>query len=197
VAVAIVARAALRVLPLIVNALPGDAATFSSAIALFCFRAAAMAWVTAKYPAHGNKLRDAAAAAGAAGADAVARVYPGIVLRSTDYSSVSARTAFSTVSVAALFVAGNAAGGPRPDAATVTGMASDAAGASAGTADAAEADAALIEAGGSRDKGVALAAELVQFPLWPGETPLWAAERWAELSPNFGDGLKDQAAALA
>ena len=65
-AVAIVARAALRVLSLIVNARPGDAGTFSSAIALSCFRAAAMArWVTAKYPAHGNKLRDAAAAAAA------------------------------------------------------------------------------------------------------------------------------------
>ena len=55
VAVAIVAREALRVLSLIVNARPGDAATFGSAIALSCFRAAAMAWVTAKYPAHGKQ----------------------------------------------------------------------------------------------------------------------------------------------
>jgi hypothetical protein len=194
VAVAIVARAALRVLPLIVNARPGDAAKFSSAIALSCFRAAAMAWVTAKYPAHDNKLRDAAAAAGGAGAAAVAREYPLIVLRATDNFSVSAHTAFSTASFAALFVAGNAARGPRPDAAMVTSMASDAGSASAAArssalfaatanaaTNAAGADAALIEAGGSRDERVALAVELSARPLWPAETPLWAAEPWAQL----------------
>jgi hypothetical protein len=193
VAVAIVARAALRVLPLIVHAPPGDAATFSSAIALSCFRAAAMAWVTAKYPAHGNKLRGAAAAAGAdTAADVAAHVE--IVARATDYPSISAHTAFSSASFAALFVAGDAARGPRPTADMVIRMAGFSAAATSSdlahfaemaeaATNAAEADAALIESGGSRDKSVALAAELAARPLWPGETPFWAAEPWAQLKP--------------
>jgi hypothetical protein len=195
VAVAVVARAALRVLPLIVNMRP-DATTSRSGIPLLCFRAAAMAWVTAKYPAHSNKLREAAAAAGTPAAAHV----PGIVSRTTDYSTISAAKAYSAASLAALFVAGNAARGPRPDAATVINTASDAAGASAAAmrtafvlmaetaalaTNAAEADAALIEAGGSRDNGVALAAELAARPLWPGETPFLVSEPWAQLEARL------------
>jgi len=190
-----VARAALRVLPLIVHARSADTATFCSAIALPCFRAAAVAWVAGRYPTHANQLRGPAAAAALPDAG---HAYPGAVFRATDYFSVSARAAFSAACTAARFAAGANA--------DVNNMTFDAAIASAAEAistvvraatsvraarDAAEADAALIEAGGSRDKSIALAIELVQRPLWVGDIPLWAGEPWSELKALLDAAAED------
>jgi hypothetical protein len=126
------------------------------------------------------------------------QAYPGAVFRATDYFSVSARAAFSAACAAARFAAGANA--------DVNNMTFDAAIASAAEAistvvraatsvraarDAAEADAALIEAGGSRDKSIALAIELVQRPLWVGDIPLWAGEPWSELKALLDAAAED------
>src|SRR5271166_6267510 len=72
VAVAMAARAALRVTPLLSLGLgkPGPRATVLSDWVLPSLRATALQWAAAKYPAHGSELRAAAsAAASAANAD--------------------------------------------------------------------------------------------------------------------------------
>ncbi len=71
-AMAIAARAALRVLPLLVQALDNDAEARRAAVVLPVFRATAAPWVAAVGPTQGAEVRKAAAAAAAAAAHAIA-----------------------------------------------------------------------------------------------------------------------------
>src|SRR5271166_235330 len=77
IAVALAARAALRVTPLLGVALTQgerSQATVLSDFVLSSLRATALSWAAAKYPAHGSELRAAALAASkAAAARAAAR----------------------------------------------------------------------------------------------------------------------------
>ena len=76
VAVALAARAALRVAPLLSGELMHDKRNrgeILSTLILPTLRAAALSWVAGKYPAHGNELHGAAYAASVAAADAADR----------------------------------------------------------------------------------------------------------------------------
>ncbi|MGO9771291.1 MAG: hypothetical protein ACLPSW_17410 [Roseiarcus sp.] len=169
VAVALAARAALRVLPLLGRELTegkrkrGDILSY---LVLPCLRATALPWTASKYPAHANELRVEAiqatdAAIVAAAAAAVAKV--GVAASAANAAVYAAETV-------------NAAA----DSATYTAAAAVEAGSySAFVADtvaydAYDADTAVIDSGRS---GVALS----EMPLWPKSAPGWATEGWRSL----------------
>lgn len=172
VAVAMAARAALRVLPLLSrevaeNRDPGVALV---AAVLPGFRAVALAWFVGKFPIHRADLRTATSAAAAS------------VL--TAAHTFAAATDAATAAHAAAVAAGNDAAAPAAtaDAVFAAISASDAAPfnyrASADASDnakfAAADDAELIDSGRS-------GAKLAGSPLWPGGAPHWASDAWGEL----------------
>ena len=173
VAVALAARAALRVLPLLGRELrfrllrPDE---ILSARVLPCLRATGTAWVGARYPAHSNELRAYAAAAAfaAAGARAVdaaandaayadARA-AGAIANTDDYLAVDIAADAIAIAISATDKA----------AATVAHMAINA------TADALAADSVQVDSGRS-------GAELAGMLLWPIGAPVWATENWQTL----------------
>jgi hypothetical protein len=157
VCVALAARAALRVLPLIRRA--KDAPSFATRVLLPALRAAVVSWTAAELPAHAGRFRDVAYAAGAA---------------ATFYATEA--TAAHTARAAAV-AAYAADAGTDDDART----AAEAAAAHAADADddadaATRADAIAIEQG--RTVG-----QLVAMPLWIGgqQMPEPIAVAWTEL----------------
>jgi hypothetical protein len=175
VAVALAARAALRVAPLLGQELTRGGrqrGEILSSLVLPCLRAAAAPWVAAKYPTHGAELRDAtnaahahanaaahyaaATAAGAAHANAVAAG------SAANAFAAKARLGFAVNGAAAAAFAASAAAFDFNDAAAADATAAFAA------------DAALIDSGRS-------GAELAGMPLWPNGAPDWASDAWRAL----------------
>jgi hypothetical protein len=156
VSVVIGARAALRVLPFVT-------ARDRGWTLLPAFRAAAVAWAAAKYPAHDTELRPAAAAAAAAAAPA-------------GFDDAAAAAAADAAAAAAPAAAAAAAvfAAAAPDALAAT--AADAALAAADDAmwHSVSADALTITAGG-------FSANLASERLWPSGDPDGIAARWAML----------------
>ena len=160
VSVTIAARVALRVLPQIVRR--HDRLNFTGAVALPIFRANAVAWTGAKYPAFASGLQEAIHAAG---------YYPmdlEILVEQTAATSVDASYAAYAAADAL-----RAAGGPAYSA--------DAARSAAGNAIPASADAAFIREGGSLEVRKERATKLAGMSLWLSETPSSIYEAWAEL----------------
>jgi len=166
VAVAMAARAALRVTPLLGLELTRSQATVPSGYVLASLRATALPWAAAKYPAYDSELH-AAASAAVVYVFAVGGAY-----------AASARAAVRAAIGAVTATYGDAHVYPdaATDACTAARAAADAVGtAAAGTADAAAtADADLIDAGRS-------GSELMRFPLWSTPVPDWATEAWEDL----------------
>ena len=162
VAVALAARAALRVLPLLSRELTQGRRTHTEVLSdliLPCLRATALPWVAGKYPTHGNVLRTAADAAATAATAATAA-----------YVARAAATAATAAT------ADDAA-----DAAAYAATAATAATADAATAD----DATLIDSGRS-------GAELAGAPLWPsGATPDWLRDAWRALKATLLSADRD------
>ena len=188
-AVALAARAALRVLPLAGNKLTYSAsarstttrALVSPAVVLPTFGAAALAWTAGRYPSSASALRSNYAPVAARRAeDAIGASGP------TSSSHAVTAAAFAADTVHVVDVLGN----------TVQALDSafDAAATSATVAHtvvtatdmntATEADAALIDSGRS-------AAELAGTPLWPKGAPGWAAEAWLSLKAALLAGGED------
>ncbi|MGD0184187.1 MAG: hypothetical protein ABSC25_02945 [Roseiarcus sp.] len=175
VAVAMAARAALRVVPLLGRELTRSRLTRGevlSAIVLPCLRAAAAPWVASKYPSYGGELRAAAAAAdNAALAAAFAVAATDAAVRAAASSAAAACGAASGASDAAAALAA-ADGNAAEAAAYAHGFAA--------YAEAIAADAALIDSGRS-------GAELAGMPLWPNGAPDWASEAWRGLKSALLD----------
>jgi hypothetical protein len=198
VSVTIASRAALRVLPLIVMGQGRRRRNnFSSKIVLPVFRATAVTWAVAKFPARSRKLRtsvrasthaDAAYADTDTSADAAAA-------NSAAYAAYAANT--STSAAADAVQAIDLAAAAAHAAAAIAGVA---------TASAAAADADFIETGVLAAPGIS-ASELAGAPLWldvaiPGEiADCWtrlkealstAAEGWEVWIDWYEDRLRGQ-----
>jgi hypothetical protein len=148
------------------------------------FRATAVARVAAKYPTRANEL-DAAAASVAA--SAVASVAANIAYSIDAYTPDCFADAAIAADAAARAVAdADAAAARAADAAART-----AASARAATDDADDAAAMWDAVGADATQAQAAGASaLADAPLWPEETPGWAAEAWAALRsalPKVGD----------
>jgi hypothetical protein len=171
VAVALAARAALRVTPLLGRELTvggPSRGNLLSALVLPSLRAAALRWVAAKYPTHGNELR-------AAGRAAVADIAPDTAPSAAANASFAA--SFAADAAAAAHAAASETDGDAALAADFAVAAADAVDADAAAAAAAAAfasDAALVDSGRS-------GAELAGLPLWPNGAPEWASEAWRTL----------------
>jgi hypothetical protein len=169
VAVAMAARAALRVAPLLGRELTHSRRTHGeilSAIVLPCLRAAAAPWVAGKYPTHGDDLRVAAAAAdNAALAAAFAVAASDAAVRAVASSAAAACAASGASDAAAALAASDGA-------AALAATYADAR--AAAYVDAFASDAALIDSGRS-------GAELTGMPLWPNGAPGWASGAWRTL----------------
>jgi hypothetical protein len=163
VCIALIARSAMRVLPLIEGA--RGTAGFARRVALPLLRACFVAWAIAEYPSQRYRLRIYAIHA----ADAAAAYSADVA-----YAAASAANA-----AAASTVDGHAA-----HAAAGAGYADAAARAYATRAHATvQADAIVIEQGGA-------VAEIVVAPLWPRETPERIVQAWDRLRTWM---LKDEA----
>jgi hypothetical protein len=95
VAVALAARAALRVLPIVLTA---EREGYMRDVVLPVFRAAAVAWAAAKYPAHETELAAAAAACAAhadAAAPAAADAYNAACAADAAYAAFAADAAYA------------------------------------------------------------------------------------------------------
>ena len=172
VAIALAARAALRVLPLLGRELRRGKRTHDEILSTFILpplRATALTWVAAKYPGRGHALGSAAFAVAfdafahteaddpAAHDAARATTAAFVTLEAADAAFAAADAAFAAVDAASFAAA------PNDDAAIFAAAFADAADASN--------DAALIDSGRS-------AAELAGIPLWPNGAPDWASDAW-------------------
>ena len=169
-AVALAARAALRVAPLLRGELNQGKSGHTQAaplsdIVLPCLRATALAWAAARYPAQGKELRAAAVAA-----DAVSATINGPLL---GHAVTFALAAAAGAGAAAT----DAAATDVAAAASTISSASDAAATAAAnsvfTANAAT-DVAFIDSGQP-------AADLAGLPLWQSAPPAWASDAWRRL----------------
>jgi hypothetical protein len=174
VAVALAARAALRVAPLLSAELSRRrprAATLTNLV-LPSLRAAASAWAVARYPVHRDVLRAPALSA----------------IRAARYSTTAgaasaARAVYRSAARAALVAAHHSA--PRPARAALAAL-RNAFSATAITVsaammdDAAAQDAAFVDSGSSGD-------ELAGLPLWPAGMPEWALDNWQVLKSALLD----------
>ncbi len=164
VAVALAARAALRVTPLFAKALAlgkKAPAIFESGMMLPSLRASALSWAAARYPAHGNVIRvDAPHAADDA------YIAAQTATRTTDTTLADVARVARAAADAAYVAIGDAEAASR---AAYAARASRVAYADAAAAGAA--DAAIIESGRS-------GAELAGLPLWPNGVPDVVAEDW-------------------
>ena len=190
VAVALAARAALRVAPQLGQEQPRGKRKrerILSTLVLPCLRAGALAWVSSRYPTHLDELLTAAAAGSiAAGASDFDEVRAAVLTAAALARAVQAAWAlnddeaadpmFDVTANAAAAVA--FAGKIAADAAYVYAYAADGAAyltrAAARAAAYTAADAAVIDSGRS-------AAELAGAPLWMNGAPRWAAEVWRDL----------------
>jgi hypothetical protein len=166
VAVAMAARAALRVTPLLsarLNRRRARAAILRGLV-LPSFRAVALAWAGAKYPARGDSIRVPAAAASRGIAD---EAFPAALAAShaaaaaATLRAATASGAYHSAAAAAL----DALGATNTAAAAVIGEVTDY-------------DAAVIDSGSS-------GAELAGLALWANGTPEWAGEAWRALKSDL------------
>ncbi len=187
-AVAIAARAALRVLPLLVTALDKDAEKHRTAIVLPIFRAAAAPWVAAVGPTKGAEVRGAAAAAaaaarGARGAVAYAAGADTAYSTATNAAAAAAENADAAIKNAAAAACAAAARAAR--AATYAYLAVDARDAAYTAAwSAVSADATALEQGQSLER-------LAARRLWPEGPSRWAADAWARLKGHLREADED------
>jgi len=184
--VVIAARAALRVLPLLVTALDEDAKAHRATIVMPTFRAMAAPWVTAVGPTQGAEVRTAAAfaataavraanafAGGAATAAAVARA-AAVAARAAAYAPDAARAAADAARTAAN-VAAFAAG--------ATDFAAAAAAANANAA--ANADDALWRTLRTEMAALENDTNVAGWELWPDGSPYWFEESWRDLKAHL------------
>jgi hypothetical protein len=174
VAIAMAARAALRVAPFFGFEVGKIKSRPAQHTALQCLRATAVPWAAAAFSAYDQELRDAADAAARAAADA-------IVARTDGVSRAAA--AVATRAAGALADSGAAATAHAADAATRANTAAGVTFAARAAANVA-ADAAFIDSGRS-------AAELAGLPLWQSEPPAradhaWRSHKSALLAANEG-----------
>ena len=180
-AVAIAARAALRVAPLLMTALDEDTEARRAAIVLPVFRALAASWVAAVGPTQGAKVRKAAYAAAT---DAAAT-------RTTDAAAHAAyaatHAAHATTAVAHAYAATHAARAAAAADAAADAAARDATNAAAFAAvftaaawSAASVEAAALEKGQAPERVVAM-------PLWSEEMPVRMRITWAELQDHLNN----------
>jgi hypothetical protein len=171
--VAIAARAALRVFPLIVDTyLRSGSQAFASGLALPVFRAAATAWFAARYPPDRKYMRNAAAVKAAETAsirlaDTAATVY------AVDAAAHATRAVAEDPvksAEATLYAASGASDCIASDTSARTQLLA-----------AIAADTFIINATAGQDSREAVGIEVTGKPLWPGEIPAWAADAWAQL----------------
>jgi hypothetical protein len=185
VSVIIAARAALRVLPVGALDLPKPRHTKRMQrlrdLISSLFRAGALAWITAKYPARDTEFAvevDAAAAAAIARAAVIDSDFSG------DVSSAYASAAYAAEAAAsaAYAVTGAAPRNAASASAAVARAARSAAAALAVQVDAAVADAweAVSDDANFLSRGFAVV-QLADRRLWPRGTPLWGYELWPKL----------------
>jgi len=183
VAVAMAARAALRVLPLLEVELRQQNRDRDETLALIVlpvWRAAALPWFAAKYPTR-RGLSDIAysvnaaasgaavnAASRAAKAAAFAAVYAAHAVTYAYAYSYETYSSDVTYSSADTFVAS-----ATDNAAEAVGAANEAAHAADENADSVDDDVAAIVSGSS-------AAEVAGAPLWPNGSPRWASKAWRD-----------------
>lgn len=172
VAVAMAARAALRVLPLIATGRAVEPrARFFNTVALPCFRAAAATWAIARFPTERDKLltsvgiaaNDAyAAATNVRSLELVYRVRGARISSATDAAGAIADAAAAAVvdPITDSYSAGHAVGADPEAAAT---------------------DAELIYRGETQEERAALAGKLSLQPLWPDDAPSEIREAWVQL----------------
>ena len=170
VAIAMAARAALRVLPLVGRELTAGGRArgeILSALVLPTLRASAAPWVVGKYPTRRNELRDAAAAATS-----------GVAPHAAPSAAADASFAASFAADAAAWAADATGGDAVADAVLAADFAAAAADAVSTATNVAAisyaAEAALIDSGRS-------GAELAGSPVWPRGAPAWASEAWRTL----------------
>jgi hypothetical protein len=164
VAVALAARAALRVLPLLDRVFQRSSrrqATIYSDLVLPCFRAAALPWAASKYLVHGKELSAYASAASDASTAAYS-TYPSQAASSAASAVLAASAASPAASVAYAAYAASSNVAP--------GFTDFGTAAAAGIA----ADAARVDLGRS-------GAEIAGLPLWRDSAPDWATEEWRSL----------------
>jgi len=183
-AVLIAARAALRVLPLVVRALDNDAERRRRTVVLPTFRAAAVAGFAGTWPEQATAdVRRAARAAADAAASAARAAYAAIQAD----ADAAVRAAYAARAVQAVRAA--RAARAAADAAYAAAYAAAAAtGTYAAYADAVyaaiQADAAALEDGADH-------ADVAARPLWPRGTPDWAQADWHDLSDRLAAADRD------
>ncbi len=202
VSVALAARAALRVLPILLTA---ERKGYMRDVVLPVFRAAAVAWAAGKYPAHETEL--AAAAAYAAAAPAAADAYAAACAADAAYAAFAADAAYAADAAAyaaavaahaadAAYAAAAAALAVRGDAAHIVdatafgfghlvsaaraaaAVSAAAAGRAAGSWSALSADATRLEDG-------ATASVIAGSPLWPQGQPVRLRSLWKVLEAGL------------
>jgi hypothetical protein len=170
VAVAVAARAALRVVPLVdrvASARERQFATILSDFVLPSLRAIAVAWAAGQFASRGEELGLAAGKAVTALANATVES-PVVSAACSAALAVVDQVSASAPAVATAFAASIAS-------ANATAYSLNVIADNANAADAAlAADAAFVDSGGS-------GAELVASPLWPDGAPDWATENWRTL----------------
>ena len=175
VAIALAARAALRVIPLLgpTNGTSGQAGVIPN-ILLTSVPATALAWATGQYPARSKELQSSAAAAGARASAAAAAASS--VAAGHNSAAAASATAYAATAVTSASDAATSAYASTSASARAVAYASAAAASHSGRASASVvvADADFIDSGGS---GVGLAG----LPLWPKPAPKWATEAWQNL----------------
>ena len=173
VAVALAARAALRVISLLSARLSAWPPAKLAAESLLSLRAVAVAWTAAKYPAHGSELREAAyASVTAAGRAAAASVAAASVV---DAAYDADATHFASGDAVAYAAVAHFASGEAVARAAAAHIATPVIAAAVDAAhDAADVDRAFVDLGRS-------GAELIGLPLWPKGAPNLAADDWQAL----------------
>jgi hypothetical protein len=218
--VALAARAALRVLPIVLTA---EREGYMRDVVLPVFRAAAVAWAAAKYPAHETELAAAAAACAAhaaAAAPAAADAYAAACAADAAYAAFAADAAYAADAAAyAAAVAAHADAADAADAAYAAAAAAlaargDAAHAvdaaafgfghlfSAASAARAVSAAAAARAAGSffwsalsadatrLDEG-ATVSDIAGAPLWPNSQPVRLRSLWKVLEAGLATEKQD------
>ncbi len=165
-AVVIAARAALRVLPLLVTARGKDAEARRAIWVLPVFRAMAAPWVAAVEPTERAEVWGAAyAAANPANANA-ANAHPAAYAAA--YANAAAYAAVNPAATSAAAAANTAANGGG----TTTGNVANAVWGSVSV------DATALEKDASAER-------VETLPLWPEDPPVWAADAWARLEDHL------------
>ncbi|MGD1038282.1 MAG: hypothetical protein ABR878_14115 [Roseiarcus sp.] len=160
----VLARAALRAVPLIALAVRGapERLSYFAQVTAAVFRAASLARLAGKYPARAEELGASLAAASRIAGEYCA----GVAI--SRFLTPGMATAGDVALAAALADADAGAAGAAADAAAAV-----ADGRSVWAS--VSSDALFIETGGK-------AGDLADRPLWPGAPPRWAGELWASLS---------------